>query len=142
MKMNKRRIISLVLVVVFFLCLSLSAYAAASKTVDFKENKATQTVSGETKGGWWWWSNPTTTVTIKNNSSNRWQWLDVTVWSPIFSGGCKRYQIDAGKSKSVPLTGFGGQGVRYTVEIRPGGNVYANRTWGSATVTASSGTIW
>lgn len=142
MKMNKKRIISLGLVVVFSLCLSLSVYAATSKNVNFAKNKATVTVSGETKGGWWWWSNPTTTVTIKNNSSNRGQWLNVTVWSPIFSGGCKSFTIDASKSRSVYLTGSGGQGVRYSVEIKPGGNVYANKTWGCATVTASSGSIW
>ena len=141
MKVNKRRIISLVLVVVFSLCLCLSVYADTSKTVNFTNNKATQTVYGETKGGWWWWSNPTSTVTIKNNSSNRNQWLIVTVWSPIFSGGNKMFSIEAGKSVSVSLTGSAGQGVKYSVEIKPGGNCYVNNTWGSATVTASSGTI-
>lgn len=142
MKVNKRRIISLVLVVVFALCLCLSVYADPSKTVNFTKNKATQTVYGETKGGWWWWSNPATTITIENNSSNRNQWLSVSVWSPVFSGGNKMFRIEAGKSESVRLTGSMGQGVKYSVEITPKGNCFVNNTWGKATVTASSGTIW
>ena len=140
MSMKKKRILSLVLVVVFSLCLCLNAFADASKTVKFS-NKATVTVSGETTGGWWWWSNPSTTVTVKNNSSNNKQQFSVVFHSGLL--GYKSVTLKANESYSVSITGSGGQGVKYWIEIKPLGltGSYINNSYGSVTVTASSGTI-